>query len=1216
MQPWWKHPVIMLIVGLLVLAGCRSTLSEKAPPAISKGVLDLRGWDFETDGIVNLKGEWEFYWDELLQPSDFKEKSHLSADPVYFNLPGLWTDIDLPAHGFATFRLSVRLDQRPQLLSLKLQDVYAAYTVFVNGRKIGNSGITGTSRTSSKDQIIPQVIDLPETNQTGQMEILFQVSNFSMLYSGSPQIIKLGEKKQIHRLRERNLASDLFLIGSILIMALYHLGLFIQKRENRSALYFSIFSFGTIVYTMITGESFLYFLFPDIDVIDLFKILLLSIFSIVLFFSMFMNAVFPDEYAFKLVRINQIFLGTGALVVIFAPPAIFLHTHFPAHIFTVLTLSYAIYALIKAAYRKRIGAFSMLLGFAFWFLTVINDILYYYLIIESINLIPVGLFVFIFSQAFLLSLRFNSSFNLVETLSGQLEVNNRDLSRLHRIKDEFLSNTSHELRTPLNGIIGLAQSLMDGIGGKMSESALKNLSLIVSSGRRLSSLVNDILDFSMLNNREVTLHRKKVDIRQQVDIVLTFVRPLVENKPVELEDRIPEDIPLVFADENRLEQILFNLVGNAIKFTESGSISVTAERQGEQLEISVMDTGIGIPEEKQADIFNSFEQVDSSSDRSYGGSGLGLSITKNLVELHGGQIMVKSDPGVGSVFSFTIPVYSESLESTTTDLILQPTPPNRQLELLESNRYFPNVPSQPDQEIIQPHLPIPTEGRQDLDLTNISILAVDDDPINLQVIINYLSLAGAKITTAQSGSECLDRLPELKPDIVLLDIMMPDMNGYRTAEKIRQSSAVEELPIIFLTAKNQSVDLMSGFTFGGNDYITKPFSRDELITRIKFHQKLVESRKKLEKAERKYRQIYEYAVEGIFQARQDGTILDMNPSMASIFGYESKERMISANVKIQTLLTDPEERQAVGAILAGKIHDLDFDAWFNRKSDSKFWGSTFMRIVKHQPDEDVYLEGIVLDMSDRRKREIAERKREIAEEANRAKTDFLTNITHELKTPLQGILGYSRIGSGRIGKVSNDKLNEFFQNIFASGQRLLKLVNDLLDLSKLEQQRMEYTFQKERLSNITSYVIKDLITIIQDKNLTIDFNQQEFVDLAEMDITRITQVIINLFSNAIKFSHPGGKIRIQLDDHPHELTFSIIDNGIGIPEGEMETVFEKFNQSSKTKSMGGGTGLGLAISRQIILDHSGEIWVEQNPDGGTIFRFQIPKTQPLPDNQN
>ncbi|MBL7129005.1 MAG: GGDEF domain-containing protein, partial [Ignavibacteria bacterium] len=241
------------------------------------------------------------------------------------------------------------------------------------------------------------------------------------------------------------------------------------------------------------------------------------------------------------------------------------------------------------------------------------------------------------------------------------EMNER-LRRVDKMKDEFLANTSHELRTPLNGIIGIAESLHDGVAGALSGKMRSNLSMIISSGKRLTNLVDSILDFSKLKIKDIELQIKPVDISSITDIVLKISEPLIAGKDLTLRNEIEKDTPPVDGDENRLLQIMHNLIGNAIKFTRAGSISVFAKVIDNMVEVTVSDTGIGIPKEKLEDVFKSFEQLDASAAREYGGTGLGLAITQKLVELQKGTIKVESKVGKGSIFTFTIPASKEKVE--------------------------------------------------------------------------------------------------------------------------------------------------------------------------------------------------------------------------------------------------------------------------------------------------------------------------------------------------------------------------------------------------------------------------------------------------------------------------------------------------------------------------------------------------------------------------
>jgi two-component system, sensor histidine kinase ChiS len=417
---------------------------------------------------------------------------------------------------------------------------------------------------------------------------------------------------------------------------------------------------------------------------------------------------------------------------------------------------------------------------------------------------------------------FNSMAQQLKDSFVTLEAQNQDLQRLDRLKDEFLANTSHELRTPIYGMVGIAESMLDSTAGQLSETQTKNLNIIVQSGYRLTNLVNDILDFSKLRHHDLQLQQKPVDLNAIAEIVLTLSQSLIGNKNIQLVNTIPNDIPLVKADENRLQQILYNLVGNAIKFTHSGTVTVSAKlaENTNYISITVADTGIGIAEDKLDYIFESFEQGDGSIAREYGGTGLGLAITKKLIELHGGEIIARSRSRLsggqsrldkGSEFTFTLPI-----SSNTNEQILS-IPVFRQkinLSLLETSTNF-----------------------DDLTLNEQSpgqILVVDDEPVNLQVLVNHLSQYNYKILQATNGEEALALIEEgYHPDLILLDVMMPRITGYEVTREIRKNFSANRLPIILLSAKNRIEDLVLGLEAGANDYLTKPINKDELLARLR-----------------------------------------------------------------------------------------------------------------------------------------------------------------------------------------------------------------------------------------------------------------------------------------------------------------------------------------------------------------------------------------------
>ncbi|MCW8330126.1 response regulator [Photobacterium sp. SDRW27] len=409
--------------------------------------------------------------------------------------------------------------------------------------------------------------------------------------------------------------------------------------------------------------------------------------------------------------------------------------------------------------------------------------------------------------------------SLIREQNTELEQNlqviqqqNEELQTADKLKDEFLATTSHELRTPLHGMVGIAESLLAGANGPVQHNQRRQLEMMINSGQRLTNLVDDLLDYHKMRYGDLDINKQAVDLASAVRLVLELSSHLLGNKPVRIINQIPDDLPPVLGDEQRLEQVLYNLVGNAIKYTSEGKIILSATILENQLRIQVVDTGQGIPPEQLEHIFEPLIQANTNSAHYRQGSGLGLSISRQLIELMGGRLYVSSQPMVGATFSFTLNLASdEDIEDS---------------QLASRNLHF-QVPS-PDTAICEAEdLPENPDGEL--------LLIVDDEPVNLQVLKNFLRLEGYRVITAESGPQALKLLEAQQPALILLDIMMPEMCGYEVCQRLRTQYSLLELPIIMLSALGQVQDRVKGFECGANDYLTKPFNKEELTARIGAH---------------------------------------------------------------------------------------------------------------------------------------------------------------------------------------------------------------------------------------------------------------------------------------------------------------------------------------------------------------------------------------------
>lgn len=787
--------------------------TAKSSVSVQNGELQLEGWDFGTVGSVALNGKWAFYWNQLLDPDDLKQGT-LPAVSAYVDMPEYWTNYSLngrklPADGYATYRLTISGLDSEEPIALKLRNIYSSYTLWVNDTLAASAGKPESTHEASIPKYGPSVVVPVKPDSDGRLTLLVQVANFTYPKGGINNAFELGDAKQLQQEKSVELVRDSLVIGSLLVIGVYHIILYVLRRNDVTPLYFGLFCMCIAVRTMLVGSRFILEIFPAFSWVWFAKVSYLTIYVGELFLISYIYHLFPQFLSRKIWRLTQFFTISLTLLVLTTDIRVYDYSLIPFQIYSIGLVLYAVYASIRLARQRQEGAVLLIVGFSLIFLTAVNDTLNRKGVFTTPALLQFGVLGFVFLQALLLSMKSSRAFFQVERLSERLLT-------LDKLKDEFLAKTSHELRTPLHGIIGLADALIDGSSGKLPSPVIDLLRLMKVSGQRLAHLVNDILDFSKLKHQEIGLVLVTVNLRLAVELTLQVLNPLAEKKGLRLSHQLPDDM-YVMADENRLQQILHNLIGNAIAYTETGTVTVTAKRLQGQVSVQITDSGIGIAEADLDRIFESFEQINPLDRSQQGGTGIGLSITKKLVELHGGRIGVTSGVGEGSTFSFTLPMAGEG----------KPKGPPLPVE-----DYIPTE-SFPHWEIVEPEREAAHSNKQ-----LPSVLIVDDDPINVQVLLQFLA-GKYSLRSTCSGQEALEWIQNgYKPDIALLDVMMPYVSGLQLGEEIRRHYNSGELPVIFLSAKSQMTDLVAGFEHGGNDYLAKPVDKQELLARLELHLQL------------------------------------------------------------------------------------------------------------------------------------------------------------------------------------------------------------------------------------------------------------------------------------------------------------------------------------------------------------------------------------------
>ena len=404
------------------------------------------------------------------------------------------------------------------------------------------------------------------------------------------------------------------------------------------------------------------------------------------------------------------------------------------------------------------------------------------------------------------------------------------LKSVDKVKNEFIASTSHELKTPLFGIIGLVENILDRAKNKLDEEEKSNLSLIVSSCHRLTSQVQDVLDYSDFDSESLVLEFEPVCLAELIKVISREMTPIVQKKNIHLVTEIEDVSLLVSADSNRLQQVLYNLVANSYKYTEFGKITITTTKIDDNLvKVCVADTGSGVPEDEKDGVFEAFSKLKDVDQGVQGGTGLGLTLSRNIIKLHGGDIWIDSQEGEGTIVSFTLVV----AKGVGRKVVLSPIVEARVKSIVV------------DDAVLKPEVQSISQGPTDKVYT---IMIVDDEAVNRLVLQGYLRTKNYHVVLIENGEQALRYLSENElVDLVLLDIMMPDLSGYEVCKRIRKRYSQSQLPILFITAKSQTEDMEEAYTIGGNDFLPKPIAKQELLNRVSFHLQLYEANIRLEK---------------------------------------------------------------------------------------------------------------------------------------------------------------------------------------------------------------------------------------------------------------------------------------------------------------------------------------------------------------------------------
>ena len=777
--------------------------------------------EFYTD----LDGEWMFFEQALLTPNEVEAQMGNRLGKVVM-IPNSFESQTGEINSFGTYHTKVKIPKEyvGETLAIHVPYQYSAYKLYIDETVIAKNGTVGHDSTSHHAKMAPKTGYF--IAESDEVTLTMQVSSFDHIRGGFENSIYLGEASTVTQKFNTNMIVNLLMNGSIFIIGLFMTLFALYRYRSKQELVFFIFGiFAMLIsaralftvpfyYTLILNMSWLWgtrleYILSEAS----------SLFYVVLLWK-WHEKEFSKKFMYFIVTVITMVM----IVTLFTQPVFFQDLFFKVFSLAIPIFIYFMYVIYKSIRNKNKIAKINLVGILIIFIAFLNDFALGMNWYQSIPLMLPAVTIYVIIHVILMSKDFADRTKKIEQQNKQLltlNASNKELTielqKEMKQKDDFLANTSHELRNPLHGMVSITQSILQNRSSHLNEKIRSDLELQLTIGHHMSRTLDDLLDITRLKEHRIQLQLEPLNIQGVATGVVDMLKVLITDKNIRMEVEIQSEFPRVLADKNRLIQILFNLLHNAVKYTNEGTITVSADIQGEQARIHIADTGIGMKEETLRTIFEQYEQGDSSITAMGGGLGLGLSICKQLVEMHGGTIEVHSTLGEGSVFTFTLPLADESLEeeviATTLSAevrepALKETPLTVNLGKMEAFVQATGSSYKP------------------------KILAVDDDPVNLQILKNILSEDHYEVKTVSSGKEALKQLEWNEWDLIISDVMMPVMSGYELTRFIREKFSISELPILLLTARSNPEDVYTGFLAGANDYITKPVDAIELNVRV------------------------------------------------------------------------------------------------------------------------------------------------------------------------------------------------------------------------------------------------------------------------------------------------------------------------------------------------------------------------------------------------
>ncbi len=778
----------------------------------------------------------------------------------------------------------------------------------------------------------------------------------------------------------------------------------------------------------------------------------------------------------------------------------------------------------------------------------------------------------------------------------------RALAEIDRAKTAFFSNVSHEFRTPLTLMLGPLEAMLER-AHPSAAIGREELQLVHRNGMRLLKMVNTLLDFSRIEAGRIQAVYEPTDLATVTAEVASAFHSAMERAGLQFVIDCPPIAESAYIDRDMWEKIVLNLVSNAFKFTLTGSIAVRLIDAGDRFELSVEDTGIGIPEGELSRIFDRFHRVEGARGRTHEGTGIGLSLVQELSKLHGGSIRVESAVGKGSTFVVTVPkgwshLPAEHLGSART---MSSTAVVASAYVDEALRWLPETERHPMSEplfaadtVQAPHV-LSTSGR----------ILLADDNADMREYVRRLLGEYYEIQAVDNGMQALIAAREHPPDLVLTDVMMPELDGFGLLHELRASEATRTIPVILLSARAGEDARIEGLAAGADDYIVKPFTARELLARVSAH--LSMNRLRSEAADR----------ERALRAEAEAAHQHVNTILESI-----KDAFLTLDEQWRFTFVNAEAERTTGMTRADLIGRVFWDVFRDTRGthlETQYRRAMTDRVavqfenyyrpwqrwfeVRVYPAKDRGVSVFYQDITRRKETEEATRRANAAlRVANADLEQFAYSASHDLREPLRMVLIYCELLKETYAGKFDSKADAMIGYCVDGARRMSALIDDLLAYIQASSD-LAPPSESVSLESALAEALLNLAAAIAETGAAVSHDPMPALRVAPVHAQQLFQ---NVIGNALKYHGDAPPIiHVGTREEGGAWIFSVQDNGIGIAPEHRETVFELCTRLH-TSSQFPGTGIGLAICKKLVERYGGRIWVESELGKGATFFFSIP----------